>query len=156
MLDINLPADELPLGVVVVDHGSRREESNVLLADVVALFRQVTRATIVELAHMELAEPSITTAFDRCVQQGAKTVVVFPYFLFPGRHWDQDIPRLAAEAATRHSKVQHLVTAPLGVHALLAEVMAERIRHCLDHARNASDACELCAGTDHCQLHSQL
>ena len=36
---------------------------------------------IVEPAHMELAEPSIATAFARCVERGATTVVVFPYFL---------------------------------------------------------------------------
>jgi len=37
--------------------------------------------------HQELAEPSIKDAFSLCVQQGAKRVVVSPFFLFPGRHW---------------------------------------------------------------------
>ena len=53
----------------------------------------------VQPAHMELAEPSIATAFDACVAAGATTVVVAPYFLGPGRHWDSDIPALAAAAA---------------------------------------------------------
>ena len=35
---------------------------------------------------MELAEPSIEQAFDKCVAQGATFVVVHPYFLAPGRH----------------------------------------------------------------------
>src|SRR6478735_7812030 len=87
------------LGVIVVDHGSRREESNALLLDVVRSFEDASRMPIVEPAHMELAEPSIATAFARCVERGATTVVVFPYFLLPGRHWDEDIPRLAALAA---------------------------------------------------------
>src|SRR5882724_1377628 len=84
------------LGVIVVDHGSRREESNALLLDVVESFVDATGMPIVEPAHMELAEPSIATAFARCVTRGATTVVVFPYFLLPGRHWNEDIPRLAA------------------------------------------------------------
>ena len=87
------------LGIILVDHGSRREESNDLLLDIVRQFAQATGWPIVEPAHMELAEPSIATAFDRCVDQGAKTVVVFPYFLLPGRHWNEDIPRLTAAAA---------------------------------------------------------
>src|SRR5262245_61373246 len=100
------------LGVILVDHGSRREESNALLLEVVQHFAEATQLPIVEPAHMELAEPSIATAFDRCVDQGATMVVVYPYFLLPGRHWDQDIPRLAAAAARQHPGVCYLVTAP--------------------------------------------
>jgi len=140
------------LGVILVDHGSRREESNALLLEVVQHFAEATQLPIVEPAHMELAEPSIATAFDRCVDQGATMVVVYPYFLLPGRHWDQDIPRLAAAAARQHPGVRYLVTAPFGLHPLMAQVMRQRIEHCLAHSRGEADACELCAGTDRCQL----
>src|SRR5438874_10113296 len=105
-------------GVIVVDHGSRREESNAMLLDVVRDFAEATGMPIVEPAHMELAEPSIAAAFARCVERGATTVVVFPYFLLPGRHWNDDIPRLAAAAAANHPGVRYLVTAPFGLHPL--------------------------------------
>lgn len=147
-----LEFDRDKLGVIVVDHGSRRRESNDLLLDVVRQFTESSQFPIVEPAHMELAEPSIGTAFDRCVERRARTVVVFPYFLLPGRHWDEDIPRLAAEAAGRHPGVRYLVTAPIGVHALMAEIMADRILHCLRHADGDVEACDLCAGTDRCEL----
>ncbi|KAL7228655.1 hypothetical protein ACSBR2_007373 [Camellia fascicularis] len=49
-----------------------------------------------------LAEPSIRDAFGLCVQQGANSVIVSPFFLIPGRHWHQDIPSLTAEAAKGH------------------------------------------------------
>ena len=127
----NLPSDTADLGVILVDHGSRREESNQLLLEVVEHFAKASGLVIVEPAHMELAEPSIATAFARCVQCGAKTVVVFPYFLLPGRHWHEDIPRLAAEAAASHPGVQFRVTAPFGHHPLLFDVIGERIADCL-------------------------
>ena len=92
------------VGIVVVDHGSRRAESNDLLLDVVAMFREQSGYEIVEPAHMEIAEPTIQTAFDRCVERGAKLVVIHPYFLAPGRHWKEDIPKLAAEAALKADK----------------------------------------------------
>jgi sirohydrochlorin ferrochelatase len=142
----------MTLGVILVDHGSRRDESNVMLLDVVQSFAQATGMPIVEPAHMELAEPSIATAFARCVARGATTVVVFPYFLLPGRHWDEDIPRLAAEAARQHPGIPYLVTAPFGLHPLMAQVIEQRIEHCLAHSRGDADACELCAGTDRCRL----
>ncbi|HVT27366.1 MAG TPA: CbiX/SirB N-terminal domain-containing protein [Lacipirellulaceae bacterium] len=140
------------LGVIVVDHGSHREESNAMLTDVVCDFARATGMPIVEPAHMELAEPSIATAFARCVKRGATTVVVFPYFLLPGRHWNDDIPRLVAEAAQNYPGVRYLVTAPFGLHPLMSEVMRQRIDHCLSHTRGDADACDVCAGTDRCEL----
>jgi len=147
-----LSADQQQLGVILVDHGSRRDESNELLMDVVQQFAAVTGLPIVEPAHMELAEPSIATAFVRCVERGARMVVVFPYFLLPGRHWHDDIPQLAAAAARQHPGVRYLVTAPFGLHPLMAEVMRQRIEHCLAHTQGDAEECELCAGTDRCQL----
>ncbi len=123
-----------------------------MLLDVVRSFVEGSGMPIVEPAHMELAEPSIATAFARCVERGATLVVVFPYFLLPGRHWSEDIPRLAAAAAERHPGVRYLVTAPFGLHPLMAQVIEQRIEHCLAHTQGNADACELCAGTDHCQL----
>jgi sirohydrochlorin ferrochelatase len=147
-----LGKDPTQLGIILVDHGSRRDESNAMLLDVVRNFAKASGLPIVEPAHMELAEPSIATAFSRCVEQGAKVVVVFPYFLSPGRHWNDDIPRLAAAAARDHAGIRYLVTAPFGLHPLMSEIISQRIDHCLAHTAGKVDACELCAGTDRCQL----
>jgi sirohydrochlorin ferrochelatase len=138
--------DHDDLGVILVDHGSRRDESNHMLLDVVKQFATATKLPIVEPAHMELAEPSIATAFDRCVAQGAKTVVVFPYFLLPGRHWHDDIPRLAAEAAAKYPGVKFLVTAPLALHPLMSEIIRDR------RAAGDADACDACGDAVHCEL----
>mmetsp|Transcript_50286 Transcript_50286/g.96051 ORF Transcript_50286/g.96051 Transcript_50286/m.96051 type:complete len:190 (+) Transcript_50286:99-668(+) len=140
------------LGVVVVDHGSRRAESNELFEKFVDLYREQTRRSIVEAAHMELAEPTISDAFDKCVAQGATTVVVSPYFLSPGRHWQQDIPSLTRAAAAKHPEVQFMVSAPIGLHQLVAQVIDERLEHCMAHAAGDAEACEMCAGTDRCKL----
>lgn len=151
-LQRDLNVDPQQTGVVVVDHGSRRAESNALLVDVAGLFQRVSGMPIVEPAHMELAEPSIEAAFARCVERGARTVVVFPYFLSPGRHWSQDIPRLAAEAAARHEGIRYLVTSPLGLHELMAEVMSERIAQCLGRSLRDSQPCDLCRPQGGCRL----
>jgi sirohydrochlorin ferrochelatase len=130
------------VGIVIVDHGSRRDESNQMLERLATMFQQRTGWPIVEPAHMELAEPSIATAFGRAVARGARLVVVHPYLLAPGRHWREDIPRLAAEAGGHHEGVRHLVTAPLGLHPLMAEVIHERIMECLRQTLEKGDHCE--------------
>ena len=151
MIPTDLPPRQ-EIGVIVVDHGSRRRESNDMLLDVVALFQQHSGYAIVEPAHMELAEPSIAAAFDRCIERGARLVVIHPYFLLPGRHWKRDIPALAAEAARKHPGVPFLVTAPLGLHPLLAEIISQRIEYCLSRLRGDAGPCDVCSERDTCQL----
>ncbi|HWH14161.1 MAG TPA: CbiX/SirB N-terminal domain-containing protein [Miltoncostaeaceae bacterium] len=140
------------VGLIVVDHGSRRHESNVMLERMAEMIAEVVPYSIVEPAHMELAEPSIATAFGRCVERGADLVVVSPYFLLPGKHWDQDIPALTAEAASAHPGVPFLVTAPLGLHPLMAQTVSARVAHCLARVEGEADECEACAGTGRCAV----
>ena len=144
-------APEEGIGVVIVDHGSRRDEANRRHEAFVAEWRRRGGYRAVEPAHMELVEPSIGTAFGACVAAGCTTVVIAPYFLWPGSHWDDDLPALAAEAASHHRGVRFLVAAPLGPHPLLAEIVEQRIDRCLAHASGAADECELCAGTGRCR-----
>lgn len=139
-------------GIIIVDHGSRRAESNAALESLVGRFAATSGHGIVEPAHMELAEPTISQAFDRCVARGAGRVVVTPFFLLPGKHWDQDIPRLSQEAAARHPGVAFLVTAPIGLDPMMLQVIEARIDRCLRHALGQAEACELCAGSDRCAL----
>lgn len=145
-------ADAPRLGLVIVDHGSTREASNRMLEDFVEMFRAENRFDIVEPAHMELAEPSIDTAFDRCVERGAQRVVVAPYFLAPGKHWNKDIPQLTAAAAVRHPGIAYMVTAPIGLHPLMCDLIASRVEHCLSHVAGKADECDVCRGTGKCRV----
>jgi sirohydrochlorin ferrochelatase len=149
---INSCIDLEHTGIVIVDHGSRRAESNEMLEHFVGEFAGSMGYGIVEPAHMEMAEPSIGAAFDRCVERGAKCVVVCPYFLLPGKHWKEDIPELTAAAAGKHPGVEYLVTAPIGLHPMMHGVIQSRIDHCLSHVAGEAEACESCAGTGRCAM----
>lgn len=138
------------LGVIVVDHGSRVAASNRAFEAFVASFAERSGYAIVEPAHMELAEPDIGAAFDRCVARGATRVVVCPFFLLPGRHWNQDIPELTAEAATRHPGVSWLVSAPIGGHPLLIELLVDRVEHCRGRVAGERSACDVCVDREGC------
>ena len=123
-------------GIIIVDHGSRLAQSNEMLEEVARIFaaRFSEMYEIVEPAHMELAEPSIATAYGKCVSRGATRVFVCPFFLGPGKHWTGDIPRLASEAAKLHQGTEYHVTLPLGIDDLILEVLAKRVGFCVEHA----------------------
>ena len=133
-------------GIIIVDHGSRREESNHMLEELATLFakRFAERHDIVEPAHMEIAEPSIATAYDKCVQRGARRIVVCPFFLGPGKHWTQDIPRLTSEAAKLHPGTQYHVTKTLGIDDLILDLLEKRVQWCDEKGY----LCDDCRGTN--------
>lgn len=142
-------------GLIIVDHGSRRRESNEMLHTAADRFAAQSKYTIVEPAHMELAEPTIAQAFTKCVTRGAREIVVFPYFLSPGRHWTEDIPALVKAAAKDHPHVRWLVTAPFGLHPGMLDVINDRIQHCRNQAESlsASTGCDVCGDSGSCQFH---
>jgi sirohydrochlorin ferrochelatase len=113
--------------ILLVDHGSTRQEANAMLGDMANVVQQlVNSGVIVRYAHMELAEPSIAQGFANCVEAGADEVIAFPYMLSPGKHATRDIPRLVAEAAAAHEGVQYRVTDAFGIDEKLAEVILAR------------------------------
>ena len=143
---------DLPTALVIVDHGSRRPASNAMHEDFVSRFAAESGDEYVAVApaHMELAEPTVDAAIDAVITTGARRVLVMPYFLFPGNHWERDIPALVDTATRRHPGVEMLVTAPVGLHPLMHSVVRERVEQCARHAAGGP-ACELCEGTDRCR-----
>lgn len=120
--------------MIIIDHGSKRAEANRMLEEVVKLVRSKSNHEypIIEPAHMELAEPSLATAFRRCVEQGANEVVVSLFFLSPGRHSRQDIPRMVAEAASAYPGLKFSISDPIGLDGRLAEILLDRAHQARD------------------------
>lgn len=113
--------------ILLVDHGSRVPAANAQLTEMARLVeRMAADGTIVRAAHLELAAPSIPDAVDALVAEGAIELVVVPYFLAPGRHASEDVPRIARNAAERHPGLALRVTGPLGVDELLAKLVLAR------------------------------
>ena len=112
--------------IVLVDHGSRREEANRSLERVTAWVREESPDRPVHAAHMELASPGLADAIAACVAEGAREIVVVPYFLAPGSHSTRDIPQLARDAAANHPGISVRVTAPLGPDPTLARLVLIR------------------------------
>jgi sirohydrochlorin ferrochelatase len=113
--------------ILLVDHGSRRAEANALLTQVAELLAQRLPETIVHCAHMDLAEPGIAQGIAACAAAGAREIVVHPYFLGPGNHTTNDIPRLVETAVANHPDLVIRVSEPLGIHPKLVDVIIDRV-----------------------------
>ena len=113
--------------ILLVDHGSRRTEANALLDAIAAMVAARLPDAIVRCAHMDLAEPDIAQGIAACVEAGADSIVVHPYFLGPGNHTTEDIPRLVRAAADEHPGVDVSISQPLGLHDKLVDVILDRV-----------------------------
>jgi sirohydrochlorin ferrochelatase len=106
-------------GVVIIDHGSRRAESNEMLSVFAQLYTEVTERNIVEIAHMEIAEPTLLQAVQKCVGRGAAQIIVAPYFLSNGKHMKVDIPEQISEARARFPSVDIRCADAIGAYVRL-------------------------------------
>ena len=112
--------------LVLVDHGSRLPEANAVLDRIAEAILRRNADACVEVAHMELAKPSLGEAVGRCVERGFSDITVCPYFLGPGRHTRLDIPRLVEEARSEYPGVRIRIALPLGFDELLVEAVLAR------------------------------
>ena len=112
--------------LLIVDHGSVKEEANNMLYEVAKILQRLEPDLIVNIAHMELAHPTIEEGIENCVSAGATEIVVHPYMLSPGRHATKDVPRMVKEYSIIFPGIKIRVTEPLGLHENIAKVVLER------------------------------
>jgi sirohydrochlorin ferrochelatase len=113
---------------LLIAHGSRRPEANRDLVDLAVAIRGRTHYPIVEIAYLELAEPTIPQGARRCVEQGATRVLLLPYFLSAGAHVVEDLERIRADLTLEFPAVQFALCKPLSLHPLLIEIVVERLK----------------------------
>jgi sirohydrochlorin cobaltochelatase len=114
-------------GLLVIGHGSRRDEANATLRDVARRLAADGTFAAVEAAFLELSEPTIEQGYGRLVDAGCTRIVAHPFFLFPGRHTTDDIPAQLSDAARRHPGAGWTVTEPLGLHPGVLQAATARI-----------------------------
>ena len=130
------------VGIIIVDHGSKVAAANERLERLCEAYVK-TRAPkhwVVRPAHMELASPSISEAFDALVEAGCATIVCHPFFLSQGRHVREDVPALLDEAASRHN-VPYSLTPPLGEAPALLDLVHDVVSAGVKDATPDQDDC---------------
>ena len=115
------------IAILLMGHGSRVSEANDALRTIAEQVRQQGLYPIVEVAFRELHEPDIQTGIDRCVDQGAERILLYPYFLFAGAHVLEDLPAEMQSAMDRYPGLELSMGSPLGTHPKLAEIVSDRL-----------------------------
>ena len=118
---------EKQVGVLVVGHGSRREEANDDVREAARLIARRGPFACVEPAFLEIVSPTIEEGFAELVRRGADHIIVHPYFLSPGRHTRGDIPLDVQATASKYQGITYQITEPLAAHPSVIDASVERI-----------------------------
>ena len=113
--------------VLLIAHGSRRPEANADLAELAERVRDRGAYSIVEIAYLELAEPTIPQGIANCVGRHAERVLMLPYFLSAGSHVVEDLERFRREAAAAKPEIEFQLCPPLGLDDLMVDLVMHRL-----------------------------
>lgn len=102
--------------LIIVAHGSRKESSNAEVAQLTQKVKAMlgTEYMLVKTAFLEFAEPSLEEGIIDCVQEGAKELVILPYFLASGNHVTRDIPEVVEKMQKEYPEVRLELKAHIG------------------------------------------
>tara|TARA_R110001583_G_scaffold130834_1_gene282550 strand:+ start:45984 stop:46352 length:369 start_codon:yes stop_codon:yes gene_type:complete len=111
--------------LLLIAHGSRRQQSN----DEVIILAEKLKANcseqyeIIHAGFLELAEPLIPDGIKKCIDNGATSIVVLPYFLNSGRHVIEDIPNIVNDAKKAYPMIDIKIASHLGASHLMMELL---------------------------------
>ncbi len=113
--------------LLIIAHGSRREASNEEIRALTDKLRQhpANDADHTSCAFLELAAPGIPEGIQQSIDQGATTVVVYPYFLSQGRHVAEDIPHEVKEKQLQHPDINIVIADYFGSSERVVELLAQ-------------------------------
>ncbi|WP_432455826.1 sirohydrochlorin chelatase [Agarivorans sp. QJM3NY_29] len=101
--------------LLVVAHGSRRQQSNQEVIDLAAqMAGQLPSYQQTHAAFLELVEPSISQQINMCVAAGIVNITLYPHFLAAGTHVVNDLPRIIQQAEASHAGLNITLLPHLG------------------------------------------
>ena len=111
--------------LLLIAHGSRRKQSN---AEVLILADRLKQNCseqypIIHAGFLELAETLIPDGIKKCVDDGATSIIVLPYFLNSGRHVIEDIPRIVNDNKLYYPDVEIKIAPHLGDSHLMIDLL---------------------------------
>src|SRR5271157_5801676 len=116
--------------IILIGHGSPRKDANNLELIAVMLHSMLHPGCsneCVTSSYLQFAEPDIMKTIKGSIENGAKRIILHPFFLNAGMHVTKDIPELIKEAGELFPGVEFIYTEPLGIHEKLVQIVMERI-----------------------------
>ncbi|MDI6782322.1 MAG: precorrin-8X methylmutase [bacterium] len=114
--------------ILLLGHGSRLTEANKALKQMAQMIMEIGDIPLVEIAFLQFEKPDFFDGISACIAKGAGKIIIHPYFLYKGRHFEEDIAEMIGEAQRMYPEIEFAITEPLGVHENIVRVVLERLK----------------------------
>jgi len=111
--------------LLLIAHGSRRQQSNDEVKEMAEKLKRrcSDEYAIIHAGFLELADPLIPNGIKMCIDDGATSVTVLPYFLNSGRHVIEDIPNIVNETKKDFPEIDIKISSHLGASTLMMDLL---------------------------------
>lgn len=114
--------------IIVLGHGSRREEANDLVRNICGMLQEKDPQKKYVTAFLEFADPNLPEAVENLVDEGKDDIVVAPFFLLMGNHMHRDIPGKLLRLKTTYPNVRFSFAKHLGADSRIADIIMDRVK----------------------------
>lgn len=128
MYDKSRKVETMEHAVILLGHGSIREQANIEVRAMWAMMQQQLPELDIRGCFVEVAEPTLEQAIIQLANEGKKRIVIVPMFLTRGNHLSNGIPRILDAMQETYPDIQIDLTNHLGADPLLAEIIKNRLR----------------------------
>jgi len=115
-------------GVVLLGHGSRREQANEEIRKMADIIKTTDPKGIYEIVFLSLSQPELGEAIHRITERGVKRIIIMPIFMVAGNHISIDIPEEVEIQKQRYPDREFVVARYLGADPAIIALIRERIR----------------------------
>lgn len=114
--------------IVLIAHGSPKDEANhsEIIKKNLASSLGIDEKYII-VAYLKFGFPLAEDAIKNCIDEGAKRIIIHPFFLHSGSHVTVDIPRIIEKLRKLYPQVNFICTKPIGFHDRLADLIKDLV-----------------------------
>lgn len=115
-------------GIIILGHGSRREDANDEIREITARLQENKPETKYQVAFWQFGKPSLVDAIEGLLkEEQVEKIVIMPMFLTIGYHIHRDIPDKIFGLKTAYPNVKFAIARHLGSDPRIVEIAEDRI-----------------------------
>jgi precorrin-8X/cobalt-precorrin-8 methylmutase len=131
--NMNAAADSI--GILIISHGSPRDEANQGFSDLVKRIAARLGAADMLPAFFSIARPNISDQVAVLAGRGLRHIVLMPYFLYSGQHVTVDIPAQLAQCRQQFPNVSLELLPTLENDPAVEDLVVDRLTSLLADAK---------------------
>lgn len=117
--------------ILFIGRGSSDVDAKLDFYKIASMLASQLHVSTVECAFMGVATPTVEQGIQTCMQQGAKKIIMLPYFLFTGILMER-MAVMATNFSAEYPAVAIELASYFGYHENLQQVLLERLQQAID------------------------